>query len=297
MVTRPADNLTNWPIFSLKAGLAAGLALLLCQVFKVNDPISGTFVAIMCITPTLFTGLRAALEQAMGSLIGGALATLLVLSGVPQLPALVVAVGLAVFAAGMIRMPTAYSIASFTALYVVLMPEHVGTYVHRMGAVLIAAGSALLVNFLLSGLQYRQLFARRIVLVRAAVAYSLARGLEEEFGYAFAMVDDFSELLRDVARDWLGQRTLGERISSYQEEASRLRYVLHFGLDALIRKQPTAGLQLLEASKVVRGDLEPSTVGSPVASAAREWAEHVLAVEGRVPRMVDHPAEPWSLKG
>lgn len=297
MTRRPPATLTNWPIFSLKGGLAAGLALLLCQAFKVNDPISATFVAVMCITPTLVTGLRAAVEQALGSLIGGAIATLLVLAGLPPVPALILSVGLAILASGALRMPGAHGIAAFTALYVVLMPAHVPTYFYRMGAVAIAAGAALGVNFVLSAVQYRQLFGRRMAIVRQAVAWTLQQTTESEFGYGFAIVDGFTSEVEDARRETWARRRLGEKLEAYRHEAILLRHVLHFGLDAIIRAQASAATELNAASRTLQGEQEPMTLDTPLAAATRAWAEHVVAHEGHLPRASETAVSGWDLWG
>ena len=88
------STLTHWPVYCLKLGLASGLAWWCCQLTGVQDAVSATFVAVVCTMPTLTTGLRASTEQALGSLLGGGVATLLMLFGVSGPAGLALAVGL-----------------------------------------------------------------------------------------------------------------------------------------------------------------------------------------------------------
>src|SRR5689334_2632514 len=73
------DVLTDRWFLAIKAAVAASVAVLLTRQLGVADELSAGFVAVVCVTPTAYAGLRRGLAQVVGSILGGAIAMVLLL--------------------------------------------------------------------------------------------------------------------------------------------------------------------------------------------------------------------------
>lgn len=277
-VAKPLPPLTNWPVYSLKVGLASSMALVATSLLGVNDPISATFVAVVCTSPTVVTGLKRSVQQVSGSLAGGLVATGLLLLGVRGPLALGSAVGLSVWLSAILKLREAHMVSAFTALYVVILgsgaaPERFET---RVLAVLLGAAATLPVNYLLSALLYRSLFQRRIRVARqwAEAAFAGGIGFDQALGTVNALASD----LRDASRETpVRSRDLACVLATHLQEVELLQRLLHFGKDLAIRDPDHADPALKAAAKTLA---DPATMvrdDSPLATALERWADHAGA--------------------
>jgi hypothetical protein len=161
-----------------KAGLAAALAVAGARLAGLDDPLSAGFVALACVSPSAYAGLRGGIAQLAGSLLGVAIAGLPVVA-IPTLHGSVAALGasmaIAVLACLRMRAPSATLVAGFSVLYVHLMPFP-NAWVsagERLGAVLAGVVAATLVNVAVSALDGDRIAARRTARVRGEVARAL----------------------------------------------------------------------------------------------------------------------------
>lgn len=294
-MSKPLPHLTNWPVYSLKVGLASSLALIATSALHVNDPISATFVAVVCTSPTVVTGLKRSLQQVSGSLVGGLIATALLLLGVRGPLALGAAVGISVLLTGLAKLRDAHLVSAFTALYVVILgstaaPERFET---RVLAVFLGAIAAFLINYLLSALLYRSLFRRRIGVARQWAAAAFAR--EVGFDQALGMVNALASDLHDASRETLVRsQDLANVLAMHRQEVERLQRILHFGKDLWLRSPEASRPALQAAAETLSGHITPVQDDSPLALELRIWADHALgpaalASSSAIPRNSGHP--------
>lgn len=177
------SRLTDPVALAAKAAAASGMAVAAAHALGVPDALSCGFVAVVCVTPTVYAGLRSGAEQLGGAALAGAVAApLLTLwpSGRgdavnPVMAALTV--GLSTWTCHRLRWGAGYVVATFTALYLVLMPfASLGEALRvRFEAVLVGVVAATAVNLAVSAAAARSIGERRVRLTRAAVAECLAR--------------------------------------------------------------------------------------------------------------------------
>lgn len=246
-MTKKIVSLTNWPVYGLKAGLAAAFSLVLAHAFGCADTVSAAFVAVVCTTPTVLSGIKRGFEQLQASLLGGAMAYACLYLGLPVVAALGVSVGLSVLISGALRMRDAHIVAAFTALFVVLLNPTTpgGTYAERMLAVVLGALAALLVNVALSSIFYKMLFRRRVQLCRLA----LASALEAQ---DLAAIDKASTLILELQAE-LRHAIKRPLILRLIQEADLLNRMAHFAKNALLREEEGSKRALLEVSQVLKG--------------------------------------------
>lgn len=183
--SRPAAvaTLTDPLYLAVKVGAAAGLAVLLAHVARVPDALSCGFVGLVCVTPTVYAGLRRGLEQLGGAALAGVITTPLALAG-PAHPAapvvalqVAVATGLVAAACHRLRWGGGYTVAGFTALYLRVLPfaSPAEALRVRFAAVLLGVASASAVNLVVAWSAAGAIRERRVRLARAAVADPLRR--------------------------------------------------------------------------------------------------------------------------
>ncbi len=267
----PPVSLINWPVYGLKVGLVSTLAFLLDGVFHLDDAVSAGFVAVVCISPTLFTGMKRATVQVAGSLLGGVIATLLLLLGLKGALAIGLAVGLSAALAGFLKMEQANIVAAFAALYVMILGEAAPSVscLKHLGAVAIAGLSATLVNFLISALFYRVLFTRRLQILRKQLAWTFeaAERGEDAFDAAFAMIGSVESELDDASRERRKKR-IEEMLRRYQEEVAILKDLAHYGKDALLQGNAVSFEAIAET---IRGHGLPPEGEQPLALTIQRW--------------------------
>lgn len=175
MPAPPPPNLANPNFLAGKAALACALALLGCRLLGNPDLVSATFVAVICVSPTVLVGIRRSTLQIVGSVIGGTLGAAAGALGVSAEVGIPVTVGLAVLVAFRLGLGSAYLIAAFSALIVQAVPRgSPATALDvRIVAVLIAAVAAFVANAVVSGGAYVRIFKRRLARIDAYVAQVL----------------------------------------------------------------------------------------------------------------------------
>lgn len=275
---KPLPALTNWPVYSLKVGLASSLALVATGLLGVDDPISATFVAVVCTSPTVVTGLKRSVQQVAGSLVGGVVATGLLLAGVHGPLAMGLAVGLSVMLSGLLNFRDAHMVSAFTALYVVILGAGAAPaqFETRVIAVLLGAGAALPVNYLLSALLYRTLFRRRLRVARqwAIAAFAGEIGFDQALNTLNAVASD----LKDASREtWFRSHDLATVLDMHCDEIALLQRVLHFGKDLALREPDRAGPAFQAAAQTLADPATPCREDSPLGTELKQWADHATA--------------------
>lgn len=231
------SQLTNAAALSLKAGMASGLAYGLAVATHNPDGVSAAFVAVVCTSPIVLAGLRRAFEQALASLLGGAIAVAIALAGVPTGLGLGLAVGLSILLVHALKVGRAYPVAAFTAVYIFLLDmggPGLSLQVRAM-SVGLGAVAATFVNILVSSMYYRRIYRQRTELAVAAVAEHISKLAEGPPTSIRPVFDVLSELARDVA---LAERELGFRrdanrkaLQSQAEQIETLIRLSHFSAD------------------------------------------------------------------
>ncbi|MFN3429185.1 MAG: FUSC family protein, partial [Candidatus Sericytochromatia bacterium] len=206
-------------LVTAKFGLTGGVSVALASWLVPKDILSVAFVALLCIQPSLVTGLKAAKEQLLASGIG-AISTLCFLLVFPINPWTIGASVAATYAVTT-RLRWGYSalvVALFSSLYMTLLVQatHVQTGILRFQAVLLGVAVALFMNAVFSpvftqvNLAVRiqrsvatvrqQLAALRAALV-AKDASTLEAGLgtfQDTFRHLGAVKDDLADLRREM---------------------------------------------------------------------------------------------------
>ena len=233
------DTLTDPIALAAKVALGTALALLICRIFGIDDGVSAAFVAVLCTTPTVLSGLQRAGTQFLGSLFGGLAAAFFGALGLPVEVALPISVGVAVGAIFPLGQGHAYGVAAFTAIYMHLLPHgSVGhTLAVRIAAVAVGGAAAAAVNMAISAAFYDRIFARRVGVATAALAKALrtcASGACDADGLlpVFPMLRDIAAEVQH-ARDELRWRR-SEKLPRLERAARRVRALTrlaHFARD------------------------------------------------------------------
>lgn len=263
---------------AVKAALAALLALALNHLLANPDAVSASFVAVLCVSPTLLMGLRRAGQQLIGSLLGGMCGCLAMLAGVAPELGIPLAVGLSVFASLRLGFELAWPATAFSALFLQAVPRGtpMETFGVRLLSIGIAACSGLLVNAIVTAGSYGPLFARRLRVIEAHARHALqaaGRGetaaCEATLALLARAADEWRSALRELG--WRGQPVLAGRLRS-------------------------GALRLATWQRVLRGVLElcsaASEAGVPMEDRARlcAWLQRPAAP---LPESVPEALAPW----
>lgn len=294
-----SPNLSHPVYIAAKAALAALVALTLVNTFRITDQLSACFVAVVCTSPTVYSGFRRGFGQLLASALGGTI-TLLLSLWVPPSVTLVVALFAAIWVSFLIRIGSDYVVAAFTVLYVLLIPgEATLTLEHRLASVAIGVFSATLLNLAVSFARRRKVFGRRLRIARELVADELertARVLEggggavprterlQVFESAFQILRTLSAELSDAAKELGASRRWRTQVQGACAATEALLAVAHFGKDLLYaldldpRPQPATAVAVRQLAAALREsrDLELTPVvdeaGSrALPSAAQAW--------------------------
>lgn len=226
--------LANPFFLAVKAGLATLLALGLSKLLANPDHVSAAFIAVLCTSPTVLIGLRRALTQFAGSVIGGLLGVACLALDVPFWIGVPVAVALAVRAAYLFGVSDGHQVAAFSAILVQVLPH--GTPFEaletRLVAVFIAAIAGFVVNLVVSGMAYEEIFGRRLRLVETHVFRAVPRAARrgpEAAQAGFTLIAQLQDEL-SLALEELRWRQNWEKLRLIQDiwwRAGRLRHLLH----------------------------------------------------------------------
>lgn len=253
-----AWGIGNPTALAAKAGLATALALGVTRLAGVPDGVSSTLVAVVCVSPTVLAGLHRARAQALASLLGGVVAASLAFVGVPDLPGLPLAVALTALAVVPLGLTQGLAVAAFTAIYIYLLPkgDPEDTLAVRMAAVGIGAGSAMLVNSVVSALSYRSIFARRLRVGADRLAdhvEALADGAAADTILpVFLPLGELTSELVLAERELLLRRAQNQRdeIAAMRRAARNLGRIAHFARDLAITLEE-CDAPMLDADRVV----------------------------------------------
>ena len=225
-------------ILPAKTGISAGAAWAICVGLGIPDPVSAAFVAVVCTSPTVLSGLRRALDQGIGSVAGAVLAIAVTYAALPPFIALTLAVGGAVALVRAVGFGSGYPVAAFTAIYMYLVPfgGPLETAWVRMAAIIAGASAAIGVNTVLSAAFYRRLFARRLVLAARSLADHLEALCSEDADQllgVFPVLAIVTAELADADRELLLRRSQGEldEIAGLRRQARALTRIAHFARD------------------------------------------------------------------
>jgi hypothetical protein len=288
--------LSNIPFLIGKAAIAVTAAYVLARELVPRDVLSATFVAMLCISPTVYTGLRRGLAQLAASALGG-LATLAVTIPLgPGPAALAASVVLGLAAAFLVGFAATYTVAGFTVLYVSLLGKgEIDAYVLRLASVMLGVGTAGLVNVLVSAFWYRQIFGRRVAIAARAVERPLAllaqafrardpagvRAADDAIDPVFRLLAELSGEFHDLRRELSLRRGWGGveiRTALRQERAvAQLELVCHHARDlALVLRELYREAEGIEDVEVIGvPEAVTSTHAAVAACAARLRGETV----------------------
>ena len=212
-----------------KVAAATFLALLGGELIGNPDRVTATFIAVLCCSPAVSIGLRQGITQLGASLVGGTLGVLCILAQVPVYLGVPIAVCLAVLSTAWSKFSKGTGVASFTALFVQLVPfgSPFETWWTRQEAVLLALVCAAIVNIFVSAAFYKNIFGKRLHKLEALIDSKLERALTEplSIGATFGALAGFEAELEpalqelEIRRAWETKKCLDE----YLAEARRLK--------------------------------------------------------------------------
>ena len=289
------SQLTTATALSLKAGFASGLAYGLAVATNNPDGVSAAFVAVVCTSPIVLAGLRRAFEQALASLLGGAIAVAIAITGMPLGLGLGLSVGLSILVVHALRVGRAYPVAAFTAVYIFLLDMGGPGLSLQVRAMSVGLGAvvATILNILVSSMYYRRIYRERTRLAVAAVAEHISKLAEGPPTSIRPVFDVLSELARDVA---LAEKELGFRRDAnrqaLREQAEQIETLIrlsHFSADlALVVNE--AGEPLTESDRALFKHVAAVLCGESPSppSGLGEIGTRVLAALDRFERSVQH---------
>ena len=277
-----ARALTDPLLLATKAGAAASMAVLATQLFGLKDALSAGFVAVVCVSPTAYAGLRRGFEQVVGSVLGaGVTMALLFLLKAPQLVPLLVlsSVLVSVLLCMRLRLEQGYVVASFTSLYFAsgLYSTTSIAIENRFGALALGILAATFTNMVVSFLYAERILERRMRLSRAIVARALAHAQDADetaatvdatFEPAFAVVSELWTDLDGAGRELFARAPMAKLAAAHRDEAVRLRTLLHLAKTLVLLGQPT---------EVLTEPIATLRKGSPLPDAAVEAALRAVA--------------------
>ncbi len=164
----------------LKSAIAVFISLYLAKLLNLPDLLSPAFVSVLCIQPTVFTGIKRGLQEFFVSLLGATLSLILVLPYGINLITVPITVALTIYIAIKLNLDDSIPIAIFTVLYITLFPmESVWiTTKIRFLSILLGIASASFVNYLISFIRYKYLFYSRVLRVCEITYHKFSQFLE-----------------------------------------------------------------------------------------------------------------------
>ncbi|MDQ3262114.1 MAG: aromatic acid exporter family protein [Myxococcota bacterium] len=296
-----STSLSHPLYIAAKAAIAALLALVLVEAGGIEDRLSACFVAVVCTSPTVYSGFRRGLGQLLGSAIGGSI-TLLLAFWAPRSVTLVAALFITIWVSFLLRVGSDYVVAAFTVLYVLLIPgDATHTLEHRLASVAIGVLSATVLNLLVSFARRRRVFARRLDIARLLVASELERAatvLEQGpgprlgeahargqlFEAPFRLLRVLSDELSDAARELGASARWRAQVQGACRATQQLLAVSHYGKDLLLsfedspRARPLSAAAASELATAMRqqrparlGEIQDEVGGRSLRAAADAW--------------------------
>lgn len=291
----PPIPLADPRMIALKAGAACALALALDRLTGNPDHISSCFISVLCVWPSVLLGLRAGLEQFLGSVLGGSWAFVAMLLELPIQVSIPATVAGAVLTSFWLRISPAYPVVAFTPILLLSVPRGtpLETIEIRALSVGIGALSGFAANLALSSWNYRRIFSTRVQRARAHILKHLPlavlvgpEAVQPLFGSMDALHRDLGTAIEES--DFRGSKD-EPALRAMQREVRQLRYLLHLGLEVFycaesvgVSREPQGELaRWLDACVAQRPDPPPSQVQDPAQRLAQALA--ALQAEGTTP--------------
>lgn len=233
----PPIPLSDPHMIALKAGAACALALALDRLTGNPDHISSCFISVLCVWPSILMGLRAGLEQFLGSVLGGSWAFVAMLLELPIQIGIPVTVAGAVLTSFWLRISPAYPVVAFTPILLLSVPRGtpLETIEIRALSVGIGALSGFAANLALSSWNYRRIFGARAQRARAHILKHLPlavsvgpEAVQPLFGSMDALHRDLGTSIEEL--ELRGSKD-GPALRAMQREVRQLRYLLHLGVE------------------------------------------------------------------
>ncbi len=157
------EEIVNSQIYILKCTIAGICSIILADNIGLDDNLSASFVAIICIKPTFYSGLITGKQQFIASFWGGAITgALIILFGKGILVtalSLLIVISLCVYQ----NWSNHLMIATFTVLYMFLIPhETIEGVIIRILSVFLGVAVASVINFVMSFIRYKKFFYSRV---------------------------------------------------------------------------------------------------------------------------------------
>ncbi len=239
------NSLVDYRFLAGKAAASAVLGWAGVTLLGNPDAVSAAFVAVICTSPIMLSGLKRARDQVLGSLIGGAVAALFAWIGLPFPLELALGVGLAVYLTMRLGFGAGFQVAAFTAIYLLLIPR--GTPAHtlliRLSSVAVGGTAAVAVNGLVSLAMYVRIFQRKERLATGLVAAQLraivatpeppADGIEDLFVTLGALQSELADAVKELA--WRKNPRLSYQVGRMANTARRLMNVAHQTRNSLLQ--------------------------------------------------------------
>lgn len=218
------EALISSQIYILKCTIAAVLSIVFANLLGIDDTLSASFVAILCVKPTFYTGLIVGKQQFVASFWGGAITGALMLllgKGITVTAiSLLIVISLCVY-----RKWTNYvAVAAFTVLYMFLIPhETIEGVMIRMASVFLGVATASLINLLLSFIRYKHFFYYRVKYASSTVFALFLETIEAnkkadikcleklyyDYENLYSQLTNFSGELSDISQELKIRKTAG----------------------------------------------------------------------------------------
>ncbi len=201
----------------VKSAVAVFISLYISKLLNLPDLLSPSFVAVLCIQPTVYTGIKRGSQEFFVSLLGAVLSLLLVLPYGINLITVPITVALTIYIAIKLKLDDSIPIAIFTVLYITLFPMKsiwVTTKI-RFLSILLGIGSASLVNYLISFVRYKYLFYSRILRVVEITYSKFSAFLEAVFDKDWQQLNN---LLNSIDQTYKQVNDLKGEITDIQKE-------------------------------------------------------------------------------
>lgn len=237
-------SLTDRRFLAGKAAASSVLAWAIVDLLGNPDAVSAAFVAVICTSPIILSGLKRARDQIIGSLIGGAVAALFLMMGAPFPIALGGSVAIAVWGTMAAGFEAGYLVAAFTAIYLLLIPR--GTPAHtlavRLSAVAVGGTAAVLVNGLVSLLMYARIFRRKVAMAVTLVSNELQAlvltadpppgGVEPLFATLGTLQGELADAVRELR--WRRGSLLHGEVVEHARHVNKLADIAHHARNVLL---------------------------------------------------------------
>ncbi len=235
----------------LKSAIAVFISIYIAKLLKMPDLLSPAFASVLCIQPTVFTGLKRGWQELFVSLLGAVLSVILVLPYGINLITIPITVAVTIYIAIKLNLDESIPIAIFTVLYITLFPLQSiwDTVKIRFLSILLGIGSASLVNYLISFIRYKYLFYTRMLRVSDIVYTKFSKLVEGiydkdiellnslliEIEQIFRQISNLKNEIKDLRREIAWRKHISginETVAFYMERIlANFEVIIHHTYD------------------------------------------------------------------